>query len=223
MALLFSSDFTTSDGWTVTQTNGTVTFNTSIGGKTAAHHTKDANSWGTNGISTTTPIAGVAGQVVYYSMRSDSTSLDCFGGCWTDQLALLTAFTGRFGVYLNGDFDIWNGGAAVTDGPAFSTDTWYNLRWTINEDGSVTVDYHADNGTPIYAVEDWTEIGTCGVVGVNVPDHTTETELYFHTNLNTLGVNVYIADFYWTDNGSVTAFSPMRGRRGATLVAQGQM
>lgn len=195
MATIDSSDFTTSDGWTLVTTNGTILFNQgSPGPYVSVNHKKISGSdWGTCGIYRTLPQIGTSGQVIYWKSYVPADS-DFMMGI-SDAVGI--SFAGKIAIYKTQTniFTVWDGSSG-SGNVGVSSGNWYDCKLAINGDGTVT------GSRKLVSSGVWDSIGSSTVV--NTFD-ATANNIYFFTNLYTDdGFSWPIADWIYTDDGTPT-------------------
>lgn len=195
MAVLDSSDFSSSDDWTVVSTSGTVTFNQDDSGRTYVRTTGGAG-WNQNGIYRTAGTTAVAGQVIYIDFRSNALTADGVMMIADDAAGLNT--NQGYGPYLynGGPWALQDDGGIGDQNGTFNANTWTNVKIVLNVGGTLTAYYHEDDGTAQQDIVSWTAL----------PEAATFTwtgdTIYFETNEN--GQTVDFSRFNYTDNGYIT-------------------
>jgi len=216
MAVLDSSDFSSSDGWTVLTTNGPTVFNQSDGGRTYARTTKNSGSWHVTGFYRG-PITGVAGHTIYCDYRVNTTQIVGTMYNLFRQTAGLN-YIGNTSLYAypSNVLEVWTGNAQVGSYTPALKEAWLNNKAVINSDGTITFSVAVDDGTPNYQVTSWTEVESSTIVGSG----SFIDNVYFATNC----YHAYSydwANYYYTDDGTVPVVST--GDTGKDLLALGEL
>jgi hypothetical protein len=223
MSTLYEDTFDTLDNVTTIETAGTVTVVTDSG-RTCIEvdHTAGGGSWAGSAFYTNAMGAGAADQVIYVDVKNSlnaGLSLLC---PLTDTASV--AFSGKGCIYDNvGVWRVWNGSGTAGGVAATDSAIWHNFRYTINSDGTFTLDVHVDDGTLQWEISSWTTIASTTVV--NTFNYATATNLYFAADSFNLGAGngtapLLVDSLLVTDDGFPTF--PSTGSMGNKLVKMGQ-
>jgi len=220
MAIIDSSDMATADGWTKVETNGTIVFNQSIGGKDSLAKITNNGGWDSTALVRTTATAGAAGQVIYfqyYSADNGTAEMMKVANTATPQ-----ATSDHAGAYNKTDdkWSVWDKNDTNGSSEAYTPATWYDVKIEINDDGTINVFERAEDGTAYDDIADWVGLGTTSRVTYDFD----AVDIYMHftsTKAGTSGI-WYIGNWVYTDDGVVNP--SVSGRRASKrLISMGQM
>lgn len=203
MSILDSSDFSSSAGWTG-GTTSTETYNQLDGSRIYVSKTAGGNN-STSGLFRTTGISGVSGHVIYVDRRHPQ-AFNADGVMWgisdagdTNINIGALNYAHSLGINMRQD-----GAETQATSNPFSANIWYNDRWKINANGTISYYYHVDDGTLQDQISEgnWTLLFTS-----TVAQSFNAIASNIFTKLGLYNQDIHFSRFNYTDNGMMGSSS----------------